>query len=338
MRVLALIGCAWVLGAAAPLQAPPNNQPADKGAQAEGPDAKGSPSVPTTAPALLQQLEQGPSAEPRREGDGDNADRPNWAEIGAFWAGAAQAVVGALGLTGLFFTVLYAKRAWLAAKSSAEADNAALAEARTAAADARREAAEQAKRVSEQLSETRKMAVAAQESAEAAKRAVDVAADTATKQLRPYVYIVDEKVSVSVVHAGSIGSVKAFPSDRAPVSFSIKNFGQTPAKRVRLRARTSIGEHWTDGGPMDLDASAVIHRADMPPGFERPILGHAANGITDVYQSLVTGTRTIFFDGLIEYEDAGGRRYQTSFRRACTGQDAIHQGTFFITPEGNEAT
>lgn len=186
---------------------------------------------------------------------------------------------------------------------------------------------------------TRRLVGAMTASAQAAHDAVRISERANEVLLRPYVYIVDEKVSISVFHAGSVdGNIQAYPNDIAPVSFSIRNFGQTPAKRVRIRARTFIGEHWTEGGQVDLETVATIHRADMPPGFERPISGYAAVGIEDAYASLRRGAASIFFDGVIEYEDAAGGSYKTNFRRVCAGPDDIQAGRFFITPEGNEAT
>ncbi|WP_421936919.1 hypothetical protein [Phenylobacterium sp.] len=120
MKLWALAACALMLGAAAS-QAPTGNQPADKGAQAKGADAKGGPPAPAPAPATVQEVVQAPATKPRAEGDGEKANGPNWAERGTFWTGVVQAVVGMLGLIGLFFTVLYARAAWKAAEKSAKA-------------------------------------------------------------------------------------------------------------------------------------------------------------------------------------------------------------------------
>jgi hypothetical protein len=61
-----------------------------------------------------------------------------------------QTLISAAGLAGLAFTVHYARKAWKAARDSADADNAALAEARSASEEARRTAvsAEEANRIS----------------------------------------------------------------------------------------------------------------------------------------------------------------------------------------------
>lgn len=202
--MLALIVCAWILGAAAPSQAPPGNQPADKGAQANSAEAKGAPTPPTATPPPLQKIEQGPSTKSRSEGDGDKAERPNWAEIGAFWAGVAQAVVGAFGLAGLFFTVLYAKRAWLAAKSSAEADNAALKEIRKAARVARTDAAEQAARFQKDYTATH----------------------------RPWIAIRDVRITGPLIVTGGMA--------HAQFQFTLENTGTTPALNVVVQPRCTL--------------------------------------------------------------------------------------------------
>lgn len=217
----------------------------------------------------------------------------------------------ALGGFGVGFTGIAAFFAWRAThwakeaarqtKRSADADNAALAEARISAEEARKEAVEQANRL--------------------------------RGQLRPYVYIVEENISTNPVHI----NLRTIVSDHAPINFSIKNFGQTPAKRVRLKARAFIGEYWTEGGLVDVEEAAIIHRADLPPGFERKIEGYAVNGLAQPYARVQQSECSVFFEGLIEYEDAAGVTYETNFRRVCTGPQ-IETGVFIIPPEGNEAT
>lgn len=189
---------------------------------------------------------------------------------------------------------------------------------------------------SDSLEVARRSADAAKQAAEAAERSVQVAADTATKQLRPYVYIFGERVHPYAI-LGNPDRIGMAVADTAPVTFSIKNFGQTPAKRVRLRARAFTGDYWTEGGLIDLEDAPLLHRADLPPGFDREIKGYTVGGLAKLFASIQLGEKSIFFEGVIEYEDAIGTKYQTNFRRACTGRDA-GEGIFFIPSEGNEAT
>lgn len=186
------------------------------------------------------------------------------------------------------------------------------------------------------LGATHAAVVEAGAATEAAQAAVGIAEKTAHLQLRPYVYIMDEVVHAYAIH-GRPEHRGMEPADHAPVTFSIKNFGQTPAKRVRFRGRGFIGEHWTEGGLVDLETAATIHRADLPPGFDRKIEGYAVNDLKKDFKSILRGDKSAFFEGRIEYEDANGQKYVTNVRRACTGE-AIHSGTFIFTEEGNDAT
>jgi hypothetical protein len=265
--------------------------------------------------------------------------------------GLDQVVLGGFAT---FFTALaaiaaiaaayYAKHAAEAARLSAKSDHDALEETRKAGVEARREAVEQAKRVTEQLrladqtmQFTAKSAYAMETSARAtrsnansAQRAVEVAADTASKQLRPYVYLTSEVVKTTRYIDGSV-------DDRAPIDFTVRNFGQTPAKKVSIRARAFVGGYWNDNFQADLSESTVIHRADMPPGFWREIDGFAVLGLSDLWPSVLLSERTIFLEGAVDYEDGAGVKYTTTFRRACTGEN-LYSGVFFITEGGNEAT
>lgn len=279
----------------------------------------------------------------------------------AFW----QTVLGAFGV--LFTAVaaiaaiaaaIYAKRAAKAAGESAVADNEALGITIQAAADAREDAAVQAERFGKQMAKTqemveftakssyamersaqatRRMATAMGASVTAAQKSLELSTETAAMQLRPYVYVADEVIKISAVGIGVGGKFSRFVNDTGEITFAIKNFGLTPAKRVRLKARAFVGEYWLDGGDVDLEAATEIHRADLPPGFDRRIHGYTVPGLAETYGKILNGQQSIFFDGLIEYEDAGGRKYVTHFRRVATGHD-VQDGIFIITAEGNEAT
>ncbi len=234
----------------------------------------------------------------------------------------------------------WAKEAARQTKRSADADNAALKATVEAAGEARQEAVEQARRFEDQLHLSADSALAMQASARAATKGLALTTDTTAKQLRPYVYIVGERFKLNSLGIGTVGSEGGFQrivNDHVGIEFAIKNFGLTPAKRVRLRARAYIGEGWNDGGEVDVSASATLHRGDMPPGFERPIHGYGLDGMAEAYPNVVRGTRSIFFEGKIEYEDSAGEPYETFFRRAATGGD-ISDGDFLFTEEGNDAT
>lgn len=185
--------------------------------------------------------------------------------------------------------------------------------------------------------ETKRLAEAMQTSANAALGSVKASEEANKVLLRPYVYLADEKIDVSFVEISAGQRLERMASDIGEAKFSVKNFGQTPAKRVRLKARLFIGEYWVDGGAIDLEAATEIHRADLPPGFARDVQGYTVAGVAKAFAKILDGQRSIFFDGQIDYEDAGGKAYVTHFRRVATGHD-ITKGVFIITAEGNDAT
>lgn len=148
-------------------------------------------------------------------------------------------------------------------------------------------------------------------------------------QVRPYVYIFGESVTVTTV-------VGLF-TDHADIAFSVQNYGQTPAKSVKIRAKAFIGGYWSDEVETDLDGAMTIERADLPPGFHRKIDGYGVNGLVATSGAILLEHRSIIFHGLIEYTDAAGKPYTTEFRRACTGGNLM-TGVFFIPKDGNIAT
>jgi hypothetical protein len=260
----------------------------------------------------------------------------------AFW----QLILGGCGVAFTGFAAFFAYRAthWAkaaaqAARESATADNTALAEARAAAEEARKDALKRDKQFAEQLAlsqetmeYTARSSRAMETSATATRRMASATSAAAKDQLRPYVYIFGESISVSVFFAGG-----TIVGDIAAIGFSIKNFGQTPAKQVRIKVRAFIGENIAAGEPIAFDDRPTVNRADLPPGFDREIKGCEIDGMALAYASILLGERAVFVEGLIEYEDAGGGKYETHFRRSCSGKQ-IETGTFAITEDGNEAT
>lgn len=87
-------------------------------------------------------------------------------------------------------------------------------------------------------------------------------------QVRPYVYLSTESIEMKP-------NFVAVVQDFAPIVFTIKNFGQTPAKRVRYRAKCYVGGYWSDDFASDLEGQAIIHLGDLPPGHERSAMATA---------------------------------------------------------------
>jgi hypothetical protein len=227
----------------------------------------------------------------------------------------------------------YAKKAADAARDSADADNAALEQTRAAADEARKDAIEQAKRQFDQLDIAAKTASAMKEAALVAAESNQIARETAATQLRPYVYVMEEHVSFSP----SPGSWEFALDDTAKVGFSLRNFGQTPAKNVTVRVKCEVRDHWSDHKDIDLQDVTTLHRSDIPPSHQIHIEGYAVSGLSKIHTQLLNAERTVFLAGEIKYEDGSGKKYRTIFNRACSGPDYF-SGKFFVPPSGNTAT
>lgn len=172
---------------------------------------------------------------------------------------------------------------------------------------------------------------------DAAQAAVDVTEKTAHLQLRPYVYITSEHVGATISRPDITKGVSIkLPRDVGSIEFSFKNFGQTPAKRVRIRARCFVGGYWNVPFRSNFGSAVWIYVGDMPPGFEKNIDAYTVTNLASQYAAVKDAVKSIILDGQIEYWDAAGAKYTTKFRRACTGDD-VERGTFFVTPKGNEA-
>lgn len=149
-------------------------------------------------------------------------------------------------------------------------------------------------------------------------------------QVRPYVYLASEEIEIDEMVLGMISNV-------GQAKVALRNYGQTPAKKVTMKATCFIGGHMNDrviGGPK---AAAKVHVGDMPPGFERVKDGYYVVGIAKAEFDIKNSGKTIFLEGLIEYRNAGGEKFKTRFRRACTG-DNLGARRFTVTPHGNDAT
>ncbi|MBC7168929.1 hypothetical protein [Phenylobacterium sp.] len=183
---------------------------------------------------------------------------------------------------------------------------------------------------------TRRLVGATTANAQAAHAAVRISEFANDAMLRPYVYLVDEAFYPRAVF-GQIEHVGMSVADFAPVRFSLKNFGQTPAKNVRLTARAYIGPHREDLGPLDLSAEHAIYRGDIPPGHAFEIDAYTIGGLANDFKAIGNQEKTVVLEGLIEYEDGNRSEHQTEFRRLSCGDD-VQRGKFFVAPDYNRAT
>lgn len=157
-----------------------------------------------------------------------------------------------------------------------------------------------------------------------------IARDSAHRQLRPYVYLTRVTMSLN----NTMGVVV----DNAPIVLHFKNFGQTPARHVKLRAKTFIGGIWNEPFDVSFDHCALIHMGDMPPGFKKERDGYTVLAVRNAFESILFGMQTVFVCGIIEYDDGtpGKAPYRSEFRLASTDRE-FGDEKFSPTPLGNES-
>jgi len=219
------------------------------------------------------------------------------------------------------------------AKRSADADNLALEETKAASEAARKDAAEQARKMIDQLNIAADTASAMRETAQQAREANQLTSQTSASQLRPYVYVLGEFVGITSEPNG----IQSELGDIALAGFSIRNFGQTPAKNVAVRASVTVGGYWSDPISIDLSDAKTIHRADIPPSHQVTLESYSVSGLRGLHRELYNSDRSIFLFGEVTYEDGFGKKYRTEFNRALTGSDYFHN-KFLTPPTGNVAT
>lgn len=272
-------------------------------AQTAGNIAQASPAPPVRPPVetVPSAKYQPPCRDPK---DHDRCDlEAQWkaadaADKSAWWA-AIQAWLSLAGIVGLIYSLVLTRRATkVAVEATEDADKA--------------------------------LEIAAQ-NAIAAREQVYVTRETAARQLRPYLYLTS--IVPTFQHFRSMGVV----ADVGTLDLIVENFGPTPAKNVELRARSYIGEYWTDLAMPDLTSAAIYPLGDIPLGFKKHVPGYSVVGLKLANQEIAEGNATIFFEGELAYDDGMGTRCYTRFRLCCSGEDYA-AGRFQIAKYGNEAT
>jgi hypothetical protein len=172
--------------------------------------------------------------------------------------------------------------------------------------------------------------IAARRANRNASEANDISREANYVQSRPYLYLVDQ--SVAYQHMRSVGHV----GDTGDIVLHFKNFGQTPARRVILRAKVVVGGVWNAGEPVDLEDTATVHLGDYPPNHAGKRDGYTVTGLKAADADIRAGTASVFIVGQIQYGDGIGRDYFTNFRLAST-QGEYPAGQFSVCPTGNEA-
>lgn len=210
-----------------------------------------------------------------------------------------QTAISAVALAGLALTVHYARKAWAAAQESADADNAALIEARVASGEARRTAtlAEEANRISR---------------------------EALTADQRPWLSISDIYLSEPITfHPQNGWSI--------PLAFRFSNVGRTPAFNVMPHFRAlvlqnmdlpSIHRDFSDGIRARPDAffgqtifpgqagEQAVSVSITPDEFEAAI--PFPDDMKLLHPTIV---------GVISYRSAGGPTHLTGFQLVITMAD-----------------
>lgn len=169
---------------------------------------------------------------------------------------------------------------------------------------------------------------AATKAAKEASASNEIARKSQLAQLRPYMHMT--KAEAEFHHMLGMELVGD------PVEFKVwvKNFGQTPAKDVRMTAEWALVrvEGWRDESKSELQAVIL---GDMPPQFEGAGIFHAT-GVKKIHTLVLGGTFTIEFRARIDYSDGFGRSYSSDVRRYCTGSD-YGRGVLFLSDKGNRS-
>ncbi len=146
---------------------------------------------------------------------------------------------------------------------------------------------------------------------------------TAERQLRAYIYV--EKTDLSYVN----GAWKH--------SYRIKNFGQTPAHKVKLTSRTQAVD-WNGGSPSIPQPTNVENLGSMAPNGdffdnENKIYGSATEA------ELRSGTKIVFLVGKITYLTVFNSTERfTDFQYYVGGSMGYTGGEMFADDKGNDAT
>jgi hypothetical protein len=172
---------------------------------------------------------------------------------------------------------------------------------------------------------------AAQDNADAAHAGNELAREAMQRQLRPYVYLESIKPNFEILHFAE------YISETANFEITIKNYGQSPAKEVKLFAVAKVGGQWDARPQADLTGNLGVHLADIPSGAPCSRDGYTATGFKAAYRGINDGVASIFVEGQIQYEDGLGTKYVTFFQRAFSGEN-FSSDVPKITPHWNTST
>jgi hypothetical protein len=168
---------------------------------------------------------------------------------------------------------------------------------------------------------------AAERAAKATENSVDLARDTAKRQLRAYVTV------NGVIRTKDPGKLNG---EGFAVLVDVKNSGQTPASDLLVWANIEIRE-------FPLVTCLPLHclenptRVILPPDTKNLAFPTFDRDLTTIEENAILKNHTaVYVYGEIEYLDVFGNRHLTQFRFRCNGQ-GYPLGMFKADGEGNEA-
>lgn len=154
--------------------------------------------------------------------------------------------------------------------------------------------------------------------------------NTAENQLRAYVYVENAWYEFLPGLAGA-----------CTITFRVKNFGYTPAHRVRMLSAVEVVD-WNGGSPI---IPAVPTRNEESYGSMAPHGDLVDSDVATVeFAPASSANRIVYLVGMLSYETVfSSRRRTTSFRYCIGGSDARPdqdklKGEMTIDAEGNDAT
>lgn len=168
----------------------------------------------------------------------------------------------------------------------------------------------------------------AEKATKAANDAVEVARETAGRQLRAY-------VGINKVYFGRFNS-----NQPIEVIVEIQNFGATPAHNVDAIMRLSTA------APDGSDAEPLIRTEFKPDGQSLMPTGvilvichldmeHTSN---HVFQAINAGQIAVCLQGAVRYTDIAGQEHFTDIRKLASGARIQTRSPFLDAPTGNGST
>lgn len=149
--------------------------------------------------------------------------------------------------------------------------------------------------------------------------------ETEERQLRAYVYVENAYYEV--------------PGANCKVTFRAKNFGLTPAHRVRLLSIVKVVD-WNDGSPT---IPVPTPENEEQWGSMAPNGDFVDSEAEEVAFSVLSRGKVVYLVGVISYETVFSRTRRTTHFRYYIGGDAppdvgVAKGEMTIDAEGNDAT